>query len=145
MNRTAFNFFRSILNIIVSLYRLTHGKFGGRVQGLPVLLLTTTGRKTGKERTTPLGYFVENGNYIISASNAGFDTQPAWFHNLRANPHVKLEVQDQRMDADAEIASPPKRSLLWTKLISLSPAHAKYAEKTRREIPMIVLRPLKSI
>jgi deazaflavin-dependent oxidoreductase (nitroreductase family) len=145
MNRTSFNFFRSILGIFISLYRFTHGKFGGRVQGLQVLLLTTTGRKTGKERTTPLGYFLENDNYVITASNAGFDTQPAWFHNLRANPYVRIEVQDLHMEAEAEVASPTTRSSLWSKLISLSPAYAKYAEKTRREIPMVILHPLKNV
>jgi len=136
--------FRSILGIFVSLYRLTQGKFGGHVQGLQVLLLTTTGRKTGKKRTTPLGYFMDNGSYIITASNAGFDTNPAWFHNLRANPQVQIEIEDQHMEAEAKIASPEKRSVLWSKLISLSPAYANYAKKTSREIPLVILRPLKN-
>ena len=64
-------FFHFVHDLSISLYQLTDGKFGGRVQGLQVLLLTTTGRKTGRERTTPLGYFMDNGNYIITASNAG--------------------------------------------------------------------------
>jgi|SRR6266487_2171976 len=134
--------FHFIHDVSVSLYRSSGGKFGGRIQGLQVLLLTTIGRKTGEERTTPLGYFIDNGNYIVTASNAGRATHPAWFHNLKANPHVKLEIKDQHMEAEAEVAAPEKRNSLWTKLISLSPAYAKYATKTSREIPMVILRPL---
>ena len=139
------NFFHFIHDLSVSLYRRTHGKFGGRVQGLPVLLLKTTGRKTGRERITPLGYFMENGNYIITASNAGRDPFPGWFHNLRADPHVKIEVQDRQLEAEAEVAAPEKRTALWSQLISLSPAYAKYARKTTREIPLVILRPSKIV
>ena len=92
MNKTFFRFFHSIRDIFVSLYRLTHGKVGGHVQGLQVLLLTTVGRQTGQQRTTPLGYFMEDDNYIVTASNAGFDTHPAWFHNLRANQIGRAHV-----------------------------------------------------
>ena len=137
--------FRFFLSVFVFLYRLTRGKFGGRVQGLQVLLLTTIGRKTGEARTRPLGYFMDNGNYVITASNAGFDTNPAWFHNLRANPQVKIEIKDQPMEAEAKIAPPEKRNALWSKLISLSPTYANYARKTSREIPMVILRPLKNV
>lgn len=136
--------FQYLLPIFVSLYRLTRGKFGGRVQGLQVLLLTTIGRKTGQKRTTPLGYFIDNGNYVIIASNAGFDTNPAWFHNLRANPHVRIEVEDQQMEAEAEVAESKKRSTLWERLISLAPGYANYTKKTSREIPIVILRPIRS-
>ncbi len=115
------------------------------MQGLQVLLLTTIGRKTGKKYTTPLGYFVENGNYVITASNAGFDTHPAWFHNLRANPHVTIEIKDQQIEAEVQVAPSEKRKSLWTKLISLSPNYANYATKTKREIPMVILHPLKNV
>ena len=134
--------FQFVLAISVFLYRLTHGKFGGHVQGLPVLLLTTRGRKTGKERTRPIGYFIDNGDYVITASNAGFDTQPAWFHNLRASPHVTIEVKDRQMEAVAEIAAAERRSSLWSRLISLAPGYANYAKRTSREIPLIILHPL---
>ncbi len=145
MNRRFFKFFHSIRDFSVSLYRLTHGRIGGHVQGLQVLLLTTIGRKTGKKYTTPLGYFVENGNYVITASNAGFDTHPAWFHNLRANPHVTIEIKDQQIEAEVQVAPSEKRKSLWTKLISLSPNYANYATKTKREIPMVILHPLKNV
>lgn len=137
--------FKSIFRIFLALhiffYRLTGGKFGGKVQGLPVLLLTTSGRKTGKKRTTPLGYFKEDGGYVITASNAGFDTHPAWYHNLRGDPHATIEVNDQRYDVRAEIAGEEKRDQLWAKLITLAPGYANYEKKTRRKIPLVILRP----
>ena len=144
MNKNFFRFFNSVRDVFVSLYRLTHGKVGGRVQGLQVLLLTTIGRKTGKQRTTPLGYFMEEDNYIVTASNAGFDKHPAWFHNLRDDPRVTIEIQDRQLEAEAKVAPPEKRSALWSKLISLSPAYANYAKKTSREIPLVILHPLKN-
>ena len=137
-------FFHFIHETSVSLYPLTDGKFGGRVQGLQVLLLTTMGRKTGEERTTPLGYFMDDGNYIITASNAGRDRHPAWFHNLRADPHVKIEIKDRQLEAEAEVASSEKRRSLWSQLISLSPAYANYTKKTNRQIPLVILRPSKN-
>ena len=136
--------FQYMLAFFVYLYRLTGGRFGGQVQGLQVLLLTTVGRKTGKKRTTPLGYFVEDENYVIVASNAGFDTHPAWFHNLRTNPRVIIEVKEQQMEAQAEVAEPKKRITLWERLISLAPGYANYTRKTRREIPIIVLHPIRN-
>jgi deazaflavin-dependent oxidoreductase (nitroreductase family) len=136
-------FFRSILLVYIFLYRLTRGKLGGHVQGLQVLLLTTIGRKTGKKRTTPLGYFMEDGNYVIVASNAGFKAHPAWFHNLRTNPRVTIEVKDRQIEAEAKIAAPEKRSSLWSQLISLAPGYANYTKKTSREIPIVILHSLK--
>lgn len=128
--------------IAVFLYRLTDGKFGGRVQGLRVLLLTTTGRKTAKKRTTPLGYFEDDGSYVIIGSNAGFETHPAWFLNLKSNPRATIQVKDRQFQVNAEIAGPEKRGRLWARLIELAPGYANYAKRTRREIPLVILRPI---
>ena len=133
--------FRSLLSIFVFLYQRTGGKIGGHMQGLRVLLLTTTGRKTGKKRTTPLGYFEHDGSYVIIASNAGFDTHPAWFHNLRSNPQVALQIQDKQLAAIAEPAAPELRKQLWAKLVELAPGYQAYEKRTTREIPLIILRP----
>ena len=134
--------FRSLLSIFVFLYQRTGGKIGGHVQGLRVLLLTTTGRKTGKTRTTPLGYFEHDGGYVIIASNAGFDTHPAWFHNLRSNPRVALQIQDKQLAAIAEPAAPELRKQLWAKLVELAPGYKAYEKRTTREIPLVILRPI---
>lgn len=137
--------FRIFLSFSVWLYRRTDGKFGGKIQGLPVLLLTTTGRKTGKKRTTPLGYFEYDGSYVISATYAGLDVHPAWFHNLKSNPMVVLQIQGRRLAALAEPADPTRRKQLWDTLVKLSPSYGAYEKRTTREIPMVLLRPVSDV
>ena len=127
--------------VYIFLYRRTGGKFGGKVQGLPVLLLTTIGRKTGKTRVTPLGYFEHDGYYVICASNAGFDTNPAWFHNLKSHPQVELQIGSKHLTAMAEPANPALRQDLWTDLVKRAPGYGGYEKRTSREIPMVLLRP----
>lgn len=134
--------FRTVLSFSVWLYQRANGKFGGRVQGLPVLLLTTTGRKTGKKRITPLGYFEYDGYYVISATYAGLDIHPAWFHNLKNNPEVELQIQDKRLTAMAEPANPTLRQQLWDTLVERAPGYGGYEKRTTREIPMVLLRPV---
>ena len=126
----------------IFLYRLTGGKLGGKVQGLPVLLLTTIGRKTGKKRITPLGYFEHDGYYVISASNPGFDTHPAWFHNLKSRPQVELQIGNKQSTAVAEPANPTLRKQLWATLVQRAPGYGAYEKRTSREIPMVLLRPI---
>jgi deazaflavin-dependent oxidoreductase (nitroreductase family) len=121
-------------------YRLTGGKFGGRRLGLQVLLLTTTGRKTGKSRTTPLGYFEHEGGYILCASSGGAETHPGWFYNLKNQPQVRIQINDRQMKVKAEIVGKEQRAQLWARLIELSPAYALYANRTRRQIPLVILR-----
>jgi F420H(2)-dependent quinone reductase len=123
-------------------YWLTGGRFAGKVQGLQVLLLTTTGRKTGKLRTTPLGHFEQDGGYVIIGSNAGSDHHPDWFLNLKSNPHATIQVGNNRFNVNAEITGPDKRGQLWTQLIELAQGYAGYATKTNREIPIVILRPV---
>lgn len=83
--------------IHVFVYRRTGGRFGGDIAGLHVLLLTTTGRKSGRRRTIPLGYFEHDGRYVIIGSNGGSDAHPAWFGNLRSEPRVTIQVKDMQM------------------------------------------------
>ncbi len=134
--------FRTIFSIVVFLYQRTGGKIGGSMQGLPVLLLTTTGRKSGKRHITPLGYFEHDGAYVVTASNAGLGTHPAWFHNLRSNPQVTLQIQSNELAAKAELANPELRQQLWAKLVGLAPGYRAYQERTTREIPVVMLRPV---
>jgi deazaflavin-dependent oxidoreductase (nitroreductase family) len=134
--------FRTLLSFSVWMYQRTDGKFGGKVRGLPILLLTTTGRKTGKQRITPLGYFEYEGYYVISATYAGLDIHPAWFHNLKSNPKVALQVHDKQLTAIADPADPTLRKQLWNKLVELAPGYGEYEKRTTREIPMVLLRPV---
>jgi deazaflavin-dependent oxidoreductase (nitroreductase family) len=134
--------FRLTSRIHVFLYRLTGGRLGSAVRGFHILLLTTTGRKSGKQRTTPLGYFEYDDGYVITASNAGLDRHPGWFYNLKSNPRVEVQIKDAKKEAVAEQAEGELRGLLWEQLIEHAPGYADYENSTTREIPMVILRPV---
>jgi deazaflavin-dependent oxidoreductase (nitroreductase family) len=132
---------KAITGTHVALYRRTGGGFGGRMAGMPVLLLTTTGRKSGKRRTTPLGYLEDGPTYVIIASNGGRDKPPAWYLNLRSNPQARIQVGRQSLNVAAETADPEEKRRLWAELISRAPTYGRYQQRTTRDIPMVVLRP----
>ena len=124
----------------VALYRRTGGKMGGHVSGLPILLLTTTGRKSGQQRTTPLGYLMDGPAYVITASNGGQAYAPAWWLNLQHNPKALIQVGRQVLPVVARQADPDERRRLWAALISRAPSYEGYQKRTTRAIPMVVLR-----
>ena len=97
---------------IIEEFRANGGKVGGQFQGASLLLLTTTGAKSGLVRTNPLAYLADKDRYVIIASYAGSPTNPPWYHNLKANPKVTVEVGTQRFDARAEVVTEPARSQL---------------------------------
>jgi deazaflavin-dependent oxidoreductase (nitroreductase family) len=136
LKRSAFRLF-VVLHAFV--YRLTGGRYGGHVRGLRVLLLTTTGRKSGRKRTTPLTYFADDGGYVIIGSNGGSAAHPAWFLNLRSDPHATIQIGEERFAVRAEIAGAGRRAQLWAALIRIAPFYAAYAKRTRREIPLVIL------
>jgi deazaflavin-dependent oxidoreductase (nitroreductase family) len=133
-------FYRYVVKLYENLYRLSGGLIGGRIVGLPVLLLTTTGRKSGKLRTRPLCYFPDGNDYIIIASNGGSDSHPSWYHNIRVNPNVSILIKRNSFAAVASQASEPERGKLWAHLIKLSPWYLRYERRTERVIPLIRLR-----
>jgi len=135
--------FKLFMALQVGLYRLSGGKLGGTMRGFQVLLLTTTGRKSGKTHTTPLGRFDHEGGYVIVASNGGQPTNPAWYFNLKTNPHVTVQVLDKTMPATAEVLSGETRAQAWRQVVATAPAYAAYEKRTTREIPLILLRPNK--
>jgi deazaflavin-dependent oxidoreductase (nitroreductase family) len=134
--------FRVLMSVFSWVYRVSNGSIMGRMAGLDVLLLTTAGRKTGKSRTTPLGFFEQDNAYVIIASNGGSDKHPDWFFNLQTNPHVTVRVRDKEMRATAEVTSGQPRKDLWQKLVRLSPQYEHYTRNTKRQIPVILLRPV---
>jgi deazaflavin-dependent oxidoreductase (nitroreductase family) len=134
-------FLKAMLSIYIFVYRLTNGAIGGRMAGLQVLLLTTTGRKTGQPRTTPLGCFQQDGNFIVVASNAGAERNPAWFYNVTSNPQVTLQIGGKQLAARAEVAGAEERAHLWADLVRRAPAYERYRERTKREIPLVILHP----
>ena len=133
--------FRMIFSVLIFLYRLTSGRIGGRMQGLQVLLLTTKGRRTGRDRTVGLGTFEQDEAYVVVASNAGADVHPGWFFNLRSEPHVSIQLGDRVMAAEARILEGEERARVWQKLVSLAPGYARYETSTKRVIPLVALHP----
>ena len=134
--------FRAASRIHVFLYRLTGGRFGGRMVGAPVLLLTTIGRKSGKQRTKPLMYLPDGETMVIVASKGGSPAHPQWWLNLKQHPVVQVQVGRELRRMRAEEASPAERARLWPMVTELYSGYAAYQEKTNREIPLGILRPV---
>lgn len=135
-------FLKLFLGFHIFVYRLTNGRIMGAMGAMKVLLLTTTGRKTGQKRTIPITYMLdEQNNYVITASNGGQSSHPGWFFNLKTNSQATLQIGNKQITAVAEIASPEKRNQLWPKLIHMAPGYAQYEKQTTREIPMVILKP----
>lgn len=125
-----------------SVYRATGGKVGGRLAGSPVLLLVTTGRKTGNERTTPLHYLEDGGNLVVVASNGGAAKDPAWWLNLKAKPEAVAEVGRRKRPVRAEETQGEEKRRLWERLVGMYRIYEDYQRKTDRDIPVVLLRPL---
>lgn len=124
---------------VVAEFRANHGKVGGPFEGAPLLLLHTTGAKSGIERTSPLMYLPDGDRYVIFASKAGSDTNPAWYHNLKANPQSRIEVGDDTIAVVAEEVTGDTRDALYRKQAELFSGFADYEKKTTRVIPVVVL------
>ena len=131
-----------ILKVMVFLYNVSGGRIGGKMGKVPVLLLTTTGRKTGKQRTLPLVYIMDGSAYVITASAGGADKHPGWFFNIRSNPQATIQVKDKHIPVTAEIAGPEKKPELWARLVEGAPSFAGYQKRASREIPMVILHPV---
>jgi len=126
---------------IVDEFRANGGKVGGPFEGAPMLLLTTTGAKSGQARTAPLVYLPDGDRYVVFASKAGAPTNPDWYHNLVANPSVSVEVGSDRTDADAVVLTGEERDQLFATRAERMPGFKDYQDKTTRVIPVISLRP----
>ena len=127
---------------IIREFRENAGKVGDRFEDATIILLHTTGAKTGLERVTPLvAQPLDGGRYAIFASHGGSPTHPDWFHNLRANPQVTYEVGTSTVRATARVATGAERERIWTKQKRDRPYFADYEQKTTRQIPVIVLEP----
>src|SRR3972149_2738177 len=127
-------------------YRLTGGGMGGKLGKAPMLLLTTTGRKSGRPRTTPLLYLADGENMVVIASNGGSDRDPSWWLNLKRNPRAggprgEGQVRRAKKTVKAEKAGPEEKGRLWPLVTEVYPGYDEYQKRTSREIPVVVLRP----
>lgn len=123
------------------MYRVTNGKAGGRLAGGPVLLLTTTGRKSGRERTIPLLYLPDDDGLIVVGSNGGTATHPAWWLNLQDNLEATVDVGGRKTRVRATQAAPEEKERLWPRLVRMYGGYEDYKMRTDREIPVVILRP----
>lgn len=132
---------RALAGFHTLIYRASGGKIGGRIVGSPVLVLVTTGRRSGAERYTPLLYLPDGGDLVIVASNGGTASHPAWWFNLGAEPRAHVILDDRRLPVTAAEATGDDKAALWEKLVRMYPGYANYQGRTDREIPVMRLRP----
>jgi len=124
-----------------AIYRVSGGRVGGRFGKAPVLLLTTTGRKSGRLRTQPLLYARDGDRYVVIASKGGSPTHPLWYLNLRASPAAEVTIGRLSQRVRASDAEGEERERLWRAVTDLYSGYDKYAERTSRRIPVVVLSP----
>jgi deazaflavin-dependent oxidoreductase (nitroreductase family) len=124
---------------VIEEFRANGGRVGGPFEDAPLLLLTSIGAKSGAPRTTPLMYLPDGERLVIFASKAGAPSHPAWYHNLLANRSATIEVGGDTFDVDVDVASGEERERLFSQQSELMPQFADYAQKTTREIPVVVL------
>jgi F420H(2)-dependent quinone reductase len=122
-----------------AIYSASGGRLGKRLAGMPVLLLTTKGRKTGKRRTSPLTYFEEEGAIVLVASYGGRPHNPDWFENLMAAGEGEVTIGHEQRNVRARRATADERARLWPRIIETYDGYGKYQAKTTREIPLALL------
>jgi deazaflavin-dependent oxidoreductase (nitroreductase family) len=127
---------------IIDEFRANDGKVGGQFAGANLLILRTVGAKSGQLRESPVAYFPEDdGSMVVVASKAGLPTNPAWYHNLKANPRFDVEVGADTVPVLAEEITGPERATKWAEIVTTAPGFGEYQEKTTRVIPLVRLTP----
>lgn len=125
----------------VPIYRLSRGRIFGNIGTAPVLLLTSTGRRSGQQRTAPVVFLADGESYVVIGSNAGNARTPAWSYNLQANPDAEIELRGARKRVRARVAEGEERAELWRKVNQMYEGFDDYDAKTSREIAVFVLEP----
>ncbi len=131
-----------VTGLHVWLYRATGGRIGHYLGKIPTLLLSTTGRKSGKHYTTPLTYVRDGDDLVLIASNGGTAAHPSWWLNLQVQPETTVQVGAQTLRVRATLASPDQRTRLWEMAVAIYPGYTGYQQRTARQIPVVVLQPL---
>jgi deazaflavin-dependent oxidoreductase (nitroreductase family) len=125
----------------VRVYRETDGERGYHWRGTEILLLTTTGRRSGEARTTPLIHRRDADRFVIVASKGGAPEHPEWFRNMETDPEAEVQVKGEHVPVRMTVAEGEERERLWRAMTEVWPAYDEYAAKTDREIPVVVLEP----
>lgn len=124
---------------VIEEFRANRGSVGGPLAGVALVLVTHRGARTGLVRTTPLGYYDDGDQLILFASNMGGPRHPDWFHNLAANPHIKVEVGDESFEAEATVLSGPDRDAAWARVVAARPFLLEHQARAGREIPLVAV------
>lgn len=124
---------------IIAEFRANEGRVGGNFEGAPLLLLHSTGARTGNERVNPMMYQAVGDSFAVFASKAGADTNPDWFHNLKANPEARIEVGTETLEVVARVLDAEERALIWEEQKARYSGFADYEAKTDRVIPVVML------
>jgi len=124
------------------LFRISGGRIGARLNDMPVLLLTTRGRRSGEERNVALQFLEDGGSYVVIGSFAGEDRHPSWWLNLQAAPEAKVAFRGRRQRVRAREAMDEERERLWQRIVEADPGYAEYALRITRRIPVVVLEPM---
>jgi len=122
-------------------YKLSKGRVGGKAYGVPVVLVDSVGRKSGKRRTHPLLCDEQGENIVIVASKGGVDKHPAWYHNLKADPETRINWRGENRRVRARETEGAERQRLWDRMAEVYPTYNQYQSRTERQIPVIVLEP----
>lgn len=124
---------------VIAEFRANGGRVGGNFEGAPLLLLHTTGAKSGEPRVHPMMYLAVDDGWAVFASYAGLDVNPAWYHNLRAHPQASIEVGTDTVEVVARELTPEERAPLWDEQKRRYPGFAAYEKRTDRVIPVVLL------
>ena len=130
----------AVTRVHTALYRASKGVVGGSIAGSPVLLLTTTGRRSGRQRTVPLLYLMDGANVVLVASNGGAVRDPTWWLNLQTTSDAWIQIKGIRRRVKVERASAVEKQRLWPRLTAMYPGYKRYQEITDRDIPVVILR-----
>jgi F420H(2)-dependent quinone reductase len=136
---------RRVMGGHAAIYRATNGIIGQRLPGAPpILLLDHVGARSGTRRTTPLAYVRDADDVILVASKGGYPSNPAWFHNLVANPDTSIQVGSSHRQVSARVANPEERERLWPEVVKAYKGYEDYQRRTDRQIPLVILEPRQS-
>ena len=134
-------FLKLFMTANVFTIRLSRGHLGNRLGTQTILLLHTTGRRSGRHIVTPIAYFQTDGFYFVIGSNWGKPQQPAWYYNLLAQPHTRIEVRGKAIPVEAHLAKDAEYERLWQFAVEHHPPYLHYKEMTSRHIPIVVFQP----
>ena len=122
-------------------FEKTDGRVGGKLGGIPMLLLSTRGRRSGEWRTTPLAYMPDGERCVVLGSNNGQDRDPAWWLNLEKDPNAKVRLPGREIEVACRRATAAEREALWPRMIAINPTWQRYPKRTTRDIPVVLLEP----